>query len=221
MVAAVSVNVRQHTSAHDSIRQPDISSVAAAVSVSGRGIGETNSRIHTSAYVSIRQPTSACVSIRQKRLLLFRRSLDHLRSISSCSARFNLRFTILTCIRQHASAYVSMRQHTSACVSIRQHASAYVSMRLHTYVSSFELRRVHGELLLISTPFSCTTAFSCFLFLSLSLSLSLSRSLALSLSLRPRAPRLSLPLSRTLARSLSLARSHFALVHHGFDFLDL
>ncbi len=36
---------------------------------------------------------------------------------------------VSSCIRQHASAYVSIRQHTSADVSIRQHTSAYVSIR--------------------------------------------------------------------------------------------
>jgi hypothetical protein len=143
------VSIRQHTPAYVSIRQHTSASVSICQhSVPGR-IGAVSSayvsiRQHTSAYVSLRQHTSAYVSMaclaesalcRHFRLQLpeFFLFFWHVLLLDERRQRLHLavnqRCLLLTCIRQHTSAYVSIRQHTSADVSRRQHTSAYVSIR--------------------------------------------------------------------------------------------
>jgi isocitrate/isopropylmalate dehydrogenase len=87
------VRIRQHTSAHVSIRQ-----------TYSFGSAPTRIRPHSSAFVSIRQHTSAYVSIRQTY------------SFASAPTRIRPHTSAYVSLRQHTSVYVSLRQYTSAYV---------------------------------------------------------------------------------------------------------
>jgi hypothetical protein len=100
--------MRQHTSAHVSIRQH--ASAVEDVAIY-RDVTQQGSQ-HTSAYVNIRQHKSAYVSIRQH--------TSAYRGVTQQNGSREARRS--TCIRQHTSASTCIRQHTSAYV---KHTSAY------------------------------------------------------------------------------------------------
>jgi hypothetical protein len=129
------VSIRQHTSAHVSMRQHSVFYYFLSIAAADLPTGALYHRVHAQRLnrhrypVSIREHTSAYVSI-------YQHTPEYVSIYQHTSA-----YVAYVSIRQHTLAHVSIRQHTSAYVSTRQHTSAYVSTRQHT--SAY----VHAQLL--------------------------------------------------------------------------